>query len=110
LLGVLVRNLIDNALRYTPEGGPIHVSLAGEGERTVLTVENGGIAPTEAELGRLGERFFRVPGNEATGSGLGLSIVRRIAQLHDATVRFARSPKLGGLLVDVGFPRARPGA
>jgi two-component system, OmpR family, sensor histidine kinase QseC len=110
LLAVMVRNLVDNAVRYAPAGGSISVSLTGEGARTLLCVADSGIAPLEADLARLGERFFRVPGNEATGSGLGLSIVCRIAQLHNSNVSFARSPSLGGLLVSVSFPTEATGA
>jgi len=106
LLAVMVRNLVDNAVRYAPVGGTIEVSLGREGGRTLLTVDNSGTAPSEDEIARLGERFFRVSGNEATGSGLGLSIVRRIAQLHGASVGFARSPALGGLRVTLSFSQA----
>jgi two-component system, OmpR family, sensor histidine kinase QseC len=106
LLPVLVRNLVDNSVRYAPAGGTIHVSLTHQDGRTLLTVEDSGTAPSEGEIARLGERFFRVPGNEATGSGLGLSIVQRIAQLHSGSVSFARSPTLGGLRVSVSLPTA----
>jgi two-component system, OmpR family, sensor histidine kinase QseC len=107
LLAVMVRNLVDNAVRYAPAGGTISVTLTGEGARTLLRVADSGVALSEADLARLGERFFRVPGNDATGSGLGLSIVRRIAQLHNANVSFARSPSLGGLRACVSFPASR---
>jgi two-component system, OmpR family, sensor histidine kinase QseC len=110
LLAVMVRNLVDNAVRYAPAGGTINVSLSHDDGRALLAVEDSGTAPSEDDLARLGERFFRVPGNEATGSGLGLSIVRRIAQLHGANVSFARAQKLGGLLVHVRFATASAGA
>lgn len=105
LLAVLARNLVDNAVRYTPPQGEIGVSLSREGRRTLLAIRNTGVALSDAEFARLGERFYRVPGRESTGSGLGLSIVRRIAQLHDADLSFARGAK-GGLQVSVHFPAA----
>ncbi len=59
---------------------------------------------TEADIARVGERFFRVIGSGQSGSGLGWSIVRRIAAVHRAEVRVSRSQKLGGLGVEVEWP------
>jgi signal transduction histidine kinase len=84
----IVDNLVDNAIRYTPSGGHVAVSLremAGDLE-FVVQDDGPGIAPEERE--RVFERFYRIPGSAVPGSGLGLAIVRRIAQAHDATVRF----------------------
>lgn len=106
LLAVLVRNLVDNAIRYAPNGAAVEVSLRPEDGRIALTVENSGAAPPPEDLARLGERFFRVLGTAESGSGLGLSIVRRIAQLHAAVVELAPSAQLGGLRARVTFPAA----
>jgi two-component system sensor histidine kinase QseC len=103
LLAVLVRNLVDNAVRYAPQGAAILVRLQKEGEAVVLDVEDGGAGLPDADLARLGERFFRVPGSAASGSGLGWSIVRRIAAVHHARVDVERSTRLGGLNVTVTF-------
>jgi len=105
LLAVLVRNLVDNAVRYAPQGAAIRVRLQREGEAVVLDVEDGGPGLPDADLARLGERFFRVPGSAAPGSGLGWSIVRRIAAVHHARVDVGRSTGLGGLMVTVTFGR-----
>ena len=115
LLAVLVRNLVDNAIRYAPEGARIAVAVGpGGGEagkplapRTALmTVEDSGPGMDEADLARLGERFFRVLGSGQAGSGLGWSIVQRIAAAHGARVAADRSPALGGLRVRVEVPQA----
>ncbi len=86
-----MRNLLDNAVRYTPQGGVVTVTLS---ERS-LTVEDDGPGVTTEHLARLGERFYRPPGQEQTGSGLGLSIVQRIAGLHGLQVSFANRPAGG---------------
>lgn len=106
LLEVLVRNLADNAIRYAPAAAAIRVAVQREGDRVVLAVENGGAAPSPEEMTRLGERFFRALGTGESGSGLGLSIARRIAQLHQAGIEFSVSPQLGGLRVTVSFAAA----
>jgi two-component system sensor histidine kinase QseC len=84
LLGAALRNLIDNAVRYTPEGGTITIRASHEhGEAKIEVRDNGPGVPPE-ELPRLVERFYRGRDNTAEGSGLGLAIVRRIAELHGA--------------------------
>ena len=106
LIAVLVRNLIDNALRYSPEGARVNVAVRVDLDRPVLTVEDGGPGLAEADRQHLGERFFRVPGSGASGSGLGWSIVRRIAEVHAADWQVDRSAALGGLAVRVRFSAA----
>ena len=111
LLAVLVRNLADNAVRYSPRAARIAVQVTREAGRVVLAVEDSGPGLADADLARLGERFFRVTGTGETGSGLGASIVRRIAAVHGAAVESRRSTALGGLAVRVVFqPRAVAGA
>ena len=109
LLAVLVRNLVDNACRYSPAGASIELRLARDGRGAVLTVEDSGPGLSDADLQRLGERFFRVLGTEAPGSGLGWSIARRIAQVHGAQLLADRSPSLGGLRVRVVWPEVLAG-
>ena len=86
LLEVALRNLLDNAIRYSPEGSEVTVVLRNDGDVSVLSVcDNGpGVAPEE--LPRLMERFYRGASVTAEGSGLGLTIVSRIAELHGATL------------------------
>lgn len=105
LLAVLLRNLVDNALRYSPDGATVRVTLdAAPGAGARLLVEDSGPGLSEADRARLGERFFRVLGNDAAGSGLGWSIVRRIAAAHGLGVQVAPSATLGGLAVGVSWP------
>jgi two-component system sensor histidine kinase QseC len=106
LLSVLLRNLIDNAIRYSPHGARIRLHLARRGAEVVLTVDDSGPGLADADLQRLGERFFRVIGSDQAGSGLGWSIVRRIAAVQGAQVQVGRSAALGGLAVTVAWPAA----
>ncbi|HMA06657.1 MAG TPA: ATP-binding protein, partial [Ramlibacter sp.] len=104
LLGVLVRNLADNAVRYSPPQAEIRISLHDDVGHAHLRIEDSGPGMSAADSGRLGERFFRVMGTGQPGSGLGWSIVRRIAAAQGAEVSVARSQELGGLAVDVAVP------
>ena len=99
---VLLRNLVDNAIRYTPEGGEIEVSILQQNNQILLSVADSGpgIPPEERE--QVFKRFFRRLGTKAPGSGLGLSIVARIVELHQLTIALETSPS-GGLQVDVTF-------
>ncbi|HJV60589.1 MAG TPA: ATP-binding protein [Albitalea sp.] len=102
LLAVLVRNLVDNAVRYSPPSARIKVRVARQATGAVeLVVEDSGPGLAEADLQRLGERFFRVPGSAESGSGLGWSIVRRIAAAHRLELHAQASAELGGLAVRV---------
>ena len=105
LLAVLARNLVDNAVRYTQPGGRVEVAV---NPGPVLQVRDNGPGVPAPELGRLGERFHRLAGQAQTGSGLGLSIVLRIAQLHGGRVRFAAGTGGQGLVVSVSLGPARP--
>jgi two-component system, OmpR family, sensor histidine kinase QseC len=106
LLMVLVRNLVDNALRYSPAGARVRVRVADSNGRIVLGVEDSGPGLAAADLQRLGERFFRVAGSGASGSGLGWSIARRIAAVHGGDLTASRSAGLGGLAVELSLPAA----
>ena len=97
---ILLRNLIDNALRYSPSGATVRIQAQRlEGGQMEVTVQDGGPGLSPDDLARLGERFFRVLGTSATGSGLGWSIVRHIAALQQINVQVGRSVELGGLQV-----------
>lgn len=109
LVAVLVRNLVDNAIRYAPAQARIDVEVRRDADAVLLTIEDSGPGLDAADLARLGERFFRVAGNGESGSGLGWSITRRIAQAHAATLLADRSPDLLGLRVRVAFPALPPG-
>jgi signal transduction histidine kinase len=101
-LPILINNLVDNAIRYTPKGGAIDVRvIRADGEAVVEVADSGpGIPPQERV--RVFDRFYRVAGSAATGSGLGLSIAQRVADAHGARIELDASPR-GGLLVRVRF-------
>jgi two-component system OmpR family sensor kinase len=103
-LRILLANLVDNALKYTPEGGTVDVSVRREDGQLVLAVEDSGPGIAEADRARVLDRFYRMPGATATGSGLGLAIASAIAQLHGVTLELDRSPRLGGLRVGLRLP------
>lgn len=108
LVGVLVRNLADNALRYSPNGATVHISASALPQGALLRVQDSGPGLTEEQMSHLGERFYRVLGSEQPGSGLGWSIVRRVAQAHGARLHLTRSALLGGLDVSVQWPPPSP--
>jgi len=103
-LRMLLRNLIDNAVKYTPEQGRVDVGIAMNGSAAELSVDDSGPGLPEEERARVLDRFYRSGEPQAPGSGLGLAIVKSIADLHGATVVLAASPSLGGLRVLVRFP------
>lgn len=102
-LQILLRNLVDNAVKYTPPGGTVDISVQHEGAGIVVQVEDSGpgIPPDERE--RVFDRFYRVAGSDAAGSGLGLAIIKAIAERHGATLALDASARLGGLKAVVTF-------
>jgi two-component system sensor histidine kinase QseC len=102
-LGILLQNLVSNAVQHTPPGGRIRVVLEGDAEAVVLRVQDSGPGVAPELRGKVFERFFRAGGG--SGAGLGLSIVARIVELHHGTITLGDSP-LGGLEVWVRLPRA----
>ncbi|MDB5936674.1 MAG: two-component sensor histidine kinase [Massilia sp.] len=102
-LMILMRNLVDNAVKYTPAGGTVdlEVRLDGAGARIVVEDSGPGIPAEERE--RVFDRFYRIAGSEASGSGLGLAIIKAIAERHGATLALGQSERLGGLSAVVTF-------
>jgi two-component system sensor histidine kinase QseC len=105
MLRILLRNLLDNAIRYTPQDGRIEVVLRLTKARQVeLEIADSGNGVANEQITLLGQRFNRISKNAADGVGLGLSIVQRIAEIHHAKITFSRAATLGGLSVKVCFP------
>ena len=104
-LGILVRNLLDNAVRYSGEGSRIVVDCRPTDEGIGLRVSDDGPGVGEdCRHERLFDRFYREPGNGRRGSGIGLSLVRDIARTHGASVSIGKGPDGCGLAVHVVFP------
>ena len=114
LLGEMFKNLIDNAIKYTPHDGMVTVRLKAD-IRALVEVEDSGPGIPAEDRQRVFERFYRVLGTQVEGSGLGLPIVREIAELHRAEVELldahpADEQGHTGLIVRVSFPRVIDGA
>jgi two-component system, OmpR family, sensor kinase len=111
-LRTLTRNLVDNAVRYTPEGGTVDVSVnesttPGNAAAALRIVDTGPGIPTDERL-RVFDRFYRPPGTDPPGSGLGMAIVKAIADAQGATVSLEAGPAGRGLAVTVFFPAVSP--
>lgn len=103
LLFIAFRNLFDNAIRYSPNLGSIHVEISQDEQQIKVAIEDTGKGVDDEVLQRLGQRFFRVLGTQQQGSGLGISITRKIIELHNGELRFMHA-KQGGLRVEVNLP------
>jgi two-component system, OmpR family, sensor histidine kinase QseC len=102
-LGALVSNLLDNAIKYTPEGGRVRISTMRRGDLIVLQVVDSGPGIPAADRGRVLERFFRGSGRSVPGAGLGLSIVQRICELYGAEISIRDGDDGRGSCVEVAF-------
>ena len=108
-LRTLTRNLVDNAVRYTPVGGRVDVSVESTGApgRAVLKVVDDGPGIPAEERVRVLDRFYRRPGTSPPGSGLGMAIVKAISDAHRATLELGAGPEGRGLAVSVTFPDSK---
>jgi two-component system OmpR family sensor kinase len=106
-LRTLLDNLVENAIRYTHAGGRVTVDAFEGGEGPVLAVTDNGPGIPAEERKRVFDRFYRVPGNGAPGSGIGLAIVKAIADSHRASVELADGEGGKGLTVRVRFPKSK---
>jgi two-component system sensor histidine kinase TctE len=107
LIEDLLGNLVDNALNYTPAGGRVTVRCGGGAAEAYLEVEDDGPGIPEAERGRVRQRFYRLPGSQGHGCGLGLAIVEEIARLHRADVTIDSGALGRGTRIRVQFPPAQ---
>ena len=103
LLGTALRNLIDNALRYSPEGSTIVVAVDRRDGAPGLSVSDDGPGVPSDELPRIADRFYRGSDPAAEGSGLGLAIVGRIAGLHGARLTLGNRSE-GGFVARIEWP------
>jgi two-component system sensor histidine kinase QseC len=106
LLRMLLRNVLDNAIRYAGTGAHIRLDIRPVAGGVECTVQDSGPGLKPEDMARLGERFFRVLGSGQTGSGLGWSIVRRIVAATGGQVITRRSAEWGGLEVQLRWPAA----
>ncbi len=106
LIEEMIANLVDNALRYTPQGGIINVSCGRHGEQAFILVEDSGPGIPADERERIGERFYRPAEQGGDGCGLGLAIVRDIVRSHDGRLTIGSSQQLGGAAMCIDLPAA----
>ncbi len=104
-LTIVISNLLDNAIRYTPFLGQVRVSATLEAGHAVLRVIDNGHGIAEHERERVFDRFYRCEGTAVTGSGLGLAIVRNITEVHHATLTLSDNVSDSGLMVTIIFPK-----
>jgi signal transduction histidine kinase len=107
-LFILARNLVDNALRYTPSGGRVTLQTSVEDGHPVLEVSDTGPGIPAGERERVFDRFYRLAGTDTAGSGLGLAIVKRIADAHGARIELGEADHGRGLRVRVRFEIMNP--
>jgi two-component system sensor histidine kinase QseC len=104
-LGILISNIVSNAIRYTPKNGYINISITHTKSTAILTVVDNGPGINPELHDKVFDRFFRVPGSHTEGSGLGLAIVKQIAALHKAQITLSNCQETTGLIFTVTFPR-----
>ena len=104
-INILIRNLIDNAIRYNHEHGFVRISIDETAEHVILSVTDDGPGISEELRERVFERFYRIIGNQSTGSGLGLGIVAQIAKLHRANIELVTPPNNQGIEFRIIFPK-----
>lgn len=107
-LRILLNNLLDNAVRYTPDGGRIDVGLSGSASTVTVAIEDSGPGIPESLLAHVFDRFFRVSRHESEGSGIGLAIAKAIAERESASLALANRPDGAGLIATVSFERFVP--
>ena len=107
LLQILLRNLLDNAIRYSPPDSVVQVAVALVDHHPTISITDQGPGLTPEQQQKVWQRFYRVLGSEQSGSGLGLSIVQRIADIHGAHVTLSSGQQNQGLCVTMQFPKLR---
>lgn len=104
LLPLVVRNLLDNAIKYAPLGGRIQVTAKADGDKVCISVDDSGPGVPLSEQQKIFDRFYRIPNRAVEGSGLGLAVVKRAVELLNGEIQVTRSGLLGGLSIQVVVP------
>ena len=104
-INILIRNLVDNAIRYTPVNSFVKIDIQETSHHVILQVIDNGPGIPKNLRERVFERFYRMIGNKASGTGLGLGIVLQITKLHKATIDLLEPKEHGGLEVKITFPK-----
>lgn len=102
-LNILLNNIVDNALRYTPVGGRVDISVKYQNNKSIIRVVDNGPGISPEDRSRVFDRFYRCDGVEPWGSGLGLAIAKSIADMHSARIEFDNNPLEQGLVATIIF-------
>ncbi len=105
---ILLANILDNAINYTPTNGNVIIKITGSNNNINLTVTDNGIGIAEKDLERVFERYYRTRDSTADGCGLGLTISRQCAEQLNAIIKFSQPDAKVGLTVNVTFPKKPP--
>jgi two-component system sensor histidine kinase QseC len=103
-LGILFKNLITNAIKYTKPGGSIEVFTYIEGDNIIAKIKDNGIGVPAENITRIFDRFYRETGTGEEGSGLGLAIVTEIIRLHNGEIQAKNNTDQPGLIITVSLP------
>lgn len=106
MLSMLIGNVVDNAIRYTQNGGRIDIEIARRNDQLILRIGDNGPGIPAAQRKRVFERFYRLAAQDQPGTGLGLAICRRIAELHRAHIELSNPAEGTGLVVTISLPLA----
>jgi signal transduction histidine kinase len=108
LLAIILSNLIDNAIKYTPAHGEIVVSISAQDKTTILTVSDTGPGIPEDKLPYVTERFYRIAGHHQSGAGLGLTTAKRAAEIMGAVLILQNKHMGHGLEAVLQFSNLTP--
>ena len=103
---MLIRNLLDNAVRYCPAQGKIRLALKETDEHILLAISNSSKPLPGYVADALFEKFVRGPEETETGSGLGLSIVKRVVELHNGEIELQHGDEVDGVRIEIALPRS----
>jgi len=105
-LRLLIRNILSNAITYTQKNGKVEITIILTKESTDLVIEDNGPGIPVEQCERVFERFYRMENHDAPGCGIGLSIVMRVAELHNAALKMSQPENGTGLIITVSFPNS----
>ncbi len=105
ILKVMLRNILDNAIRYTDNNGKVSITIKETENTATITIEDNGVGIPKEEYNKIFDRFYRLPSNNKIGCGIGMAIVKRIVDIHKAEITLNSPIKGNGLVVNIKFKK-----